>query len=159
MLIYAEDKLGIKKKNICYITLGTLVYFFVGLSVVTKIFSTLYLLYKSACLFYSINGVEHKQIIIDWSIYGMFSLIEIVTDCVSCVIPFYNFGKLLVLLWLFSDYTQGSSKIYVNYIEPYLQNNDKLMLELEKKINEIYKKKKIVDMEKITAFVGNIIHQ
>lgn len=123
-LVYLEEKTKIKKTTYLFGLVGLIFYMSVGINFMLKLFSTLFLIYRSRLILYSVDSAEHKELVIDWLIYGIFNTIELFTDYISFVIPFYGYIKMGILIWLFGSYTNGSHKIYKNYIEPYFKKYD-----------------------------------
>jgi hypothetical protein len=134
---YLEEITHIRKSNIFILTTSVFFCIFVGLNVMIKLLSTLYLIYRSGCILYSVDKVEHKKCIIDWIGYGLFIIIELFTDYISYVIPFYHTVKMILLFWLFSEFTNGSEKIYIGYVEPYFKKYDISLMNLNDLIKRI----------------------
>ena len=59
-----------------------------------------------------------------WVVYGLFTVVESGTDVLFYWIPFYNFVKIGVLVWLYSPTTRGAQKIYTNVINPFLSRHE-----------------------------------
>ena len=158
-LVYLEEKTNVKKSTYLFGLMGLIFYMSVGINFMLKLFSTLFLIYKSRLILYSVDSAEHKELVIDWLIYGMFNIIELYTDYISFVVPFYGYIKMAILIWLFGSYTNGSHKIYKNYIEPYFKKYDFSKMNLSDifgnvDINKIYfDKNKSINLNTIKNYI------
>jgi hypothetical protein len=158
-LVYLEKKTNIKKSTYLFGLMALMFYMSVGIHFMLKLFSTLYLVYRSRLILYSVDSVEHKELVIDWLIYGMFNIIELFTDYISFVIPFYGYIKMGILIWLFGSCTNGSHRIYKNYIEPYFKKYDFSKLNLSDifgnvDINQVFfDKNKSINLNTIKNYI------
>uniref|UniRef100_T1H073 Receptor expression-enhancing protein n=1 Tax=Megaselia scalaris TaxID=36166 RepID=T1H073_MEGSC len=83
---------------------------------------------------------EIKQWLIYWVVFAVFTFFETVTDFAVPWFPFYREIKLLIILWLVSPGTDGSSVLYGQIILPTLEENEGKILDFAIKTrNKFYK--------------------
>jgi hypothetical protein len=61
------------------------------------------------------------------------------------MIPFYHFGKVCFLIWLFNPATLGAAKLYNGILKPFIKKHegkiDKVFKEVDKMSKELNSKK------------------
>ena len=61
-----------------------------------------------------------------WIVYAFFTCIETFTDIFLAWFPFYYEVKVLVVLWLLSPATKGSSVLYRKFVHPMLTRREQV---------------------------------
>ncbi|CAJ0588072.1 unnamed protein product [Cylicocyclus nassatus] len=64
-----------------------------------------------------------------WAVFGSFLAVDAVLDSIfiSYFIPFYEFGKLLFLLWAVNPYTAGAQFVFDKVLAPFIKRHEKKM--------------------------------
>lgn len=89
--------------------------------------------------YWSIKAIESpevdddKQWLTYWAVYAVFTFIDLFAGFIMKFLPFYFFGKLIFLIWLFMPNTQGAVVVYNLVIS-------KLFNKFEKKIDAHFEK-------------------
>ena len=102
--------------------------------------------------FFSIKAIESKEEDDDklwltyWTIYAIFSFLDLFTGWILKIIPFYFIIKLVFLVWCFMPNTKGAVIIYDKIIKPFFLKNEgnfdrivNKLLEKTKKAEELTK--------------------
>ena len=102
--------------------------------------------------FFSIKAIESKEEDDDklwltyWTIYAVFSFLDLFVGWILKIIPFYFIIKLVFLVWCFMPNTKGAIIVYDKFIKPFfLKNEGKFdrivnkLLEKSKKAGELAK--------------------
>ena len=102
--------------------------------------------------FFSIKAIESKEEDDDklwltyWTIYAVFSFLDLFVGWILKIIPFYFIIKLVFLVWCFMPNTKGAIIVYDKIIKPFfLKNEGKFdrivnkLLEKSKKAGELAK--------------------
>ena len=102
--------------------------------------------------FFSIKAIESKEEDDDklwltyWTIYALFSFLDLFVGWILKIIPFYFIIKLVFLVWCFMPNTKGAIIVYDKIIKPFfLKNEGKFdrivnkLLEKSKKAGELAK--------------------
>lgn len=76
-----------------------------------------------------------------WVAFAAFHTATLFTDVLLCWLPFYELGKLLILLWLVSLKASGAQIVYTYGLEPLIRTNEK---EIDKLIKS--KQKQFTDL-------------
>lgn len=84
----------------------------------------IYPLYASYKAIESKSRDEDTQWLTYWAIYALFTVIETFDALIVKYFPYYFAIKFGLLLWLFSPNTLGAEFIYINFIKPYLFDNE-----------------------------------
>ena len=113
--------------------------------------------------FFSIKAIESKEEEDDklwltyWTIYAVFSFLDLFAGWILKIIPFYFIIKLIFLVWCFMPNTKGAIIIYDKVIKPFFLKNvnkfDKIvnkLMEKTKKAGEIAKSEINKNKEKLT---------
>ena len=113
--------------------------------------------------FFSIKAIESKEEDDDklwltyWTIYAIFSFLDLFTGWILKIIPFYFIIKLVFLVWCFMPNTKGAVIIYDKIIKPFfLKNEGKFdrivnkLMEKTKKAEELAKNEINKNKEKIS---------
>ena len=113
--------------------------------------------------FFSIKAIESKEEDDDklwltyWTIYAIFSFLDLFTGWILKIIPFYFIIKLVFLVWCFMPNTKGAVIIYDKIIKPFfLKNEGKFdrivnkLMEKTKKAGELAKNEINKNKDKIT---------
>jgi len=86
---------------------------------------TIYPAYQSFKAIKSKNGKNYVRWMMYWVVYAVFVATESIIDpFIKFWLPFYYECKMLVLLYLVSSSTRGSSLIYKSWIHPGLSHNE-----------------------------------
>lgn len=89
--------------------------------------------------YWSIKAIESpevdddKQWLTYWAVYAVFTFIDLFAGFIMKFLPFYFFGKLIFLIWLFMPNTQGAVIVYNLVLS-------KLFKKFEKKIDSHFEK-------------------
>lgn len=73
---------------------------------------------------------ETKQWLVYWVVFAAFTICEGFTDVIIAWVPLYREIKLMLILWLVSPGTDGSSLLYGEIIFPVLEQNEGKLLEM-----------------------------
>lgn len=63
-----------------------------------------------------------------WIVFAFFTSCETFTDVLLSWLPFYYEMKVLVVLWVLSPATEGSSVLYRNFVHPMLNKREKVIM-------------------------------
>ena len=87
-------------------------------------------------IFYSLKSLQSreedddKQWLTYWIIYSCTNILDVFSDYIMAVMPFYFFIKIVFLMWMFLPNIRGAEVIYHNlikkYFKKYLDDVDKL---------------------------------
>lgn len=61
-----------------------------------------------------------------WIVYAFFTCIETFTDIFLSWFPFYYEVKVIIVLWLLSPATKGSSTLYRKFVHPMLTRREQV---------------------------------
>ena len=113
--------------------------------------------------FFSIKAIESKEEDDDklwltyWTIYALFSFLDLFVGWILKIIPFYFIIKLVFLVWCFMPNTKGAIIVYDKIIKPFfLKNEGKFdrivnkLMEKSKKAGELAKNEINKNKDKIT---------
>ena len=113
--------------------------------------------------FFSIKAIESKEEDDDklwltyWTIYAVFSFLDLFVGWILKIIPFYFIIKLIFLVWCFMPNTKGAIIVYDKFIKPFFLKNeskfDKIvnkLLEKTKKAGDLAKNEINKNKEKLT---------
>ena len=113
-----------------FLAIGVSVFVFVflvwgvGAQFVTNLIGFAYPLYesfRSLAAAQSTSAVHNQQQWLTyWVIYGIFALVESLTDFFLYWVPFYHLVKIAFLVWCFLPTTRGAEVLYVKLVEPIL---------------------------------------
>jgi receptor expression-enhancing protein 5/6 len=93
--------------------------------------------------YWSIKAIESpeenddKQWLTYWSVYAVFSFLDLFAKFILKIIPFYYVVKLIFLVWCFMPNTQGALFIYNKVLRNFFIKNEEI---LNKYVNKIMKK-------------------
>jgi receptor expression-enhancing protein 5/6 len=62
---------------------------------------------------------DDKRWLTYWLVFGTFSILDHLVECVLAYVPFYFLFKLAFLLYLFMPFTDGANMIYEKYLSPF----------------------------------------
>ncbi|EYB88849.1 hypothetical protein Y032_0240g3339 [Ancylostoma ceylanicum] len=64
-----------------------------------------------------------------WAVFGSFLAVDAVLDSlfIHYFIPFYEFGKLLFLIWAVNPYTSGAQFVFDKMLAPFIKRHEKKM--------------------------------
>ncbi|KAL6744549.1 hypothetical protein Aduo_017472 [Ancylostoma duodenale] len=64
-----------------------------------------------------------------WAVFGSFLAVDAVLDSlfIHYFIPFYEFGKLLFLVWAVNPYTSGAQFVFDKMLAPFIKRHEKKM--------------------------------
>lgn len=105
-------------------------YIFSGMKAITTMVGVIYPTYCTLKAIKSEDKEDDTLWLCYWVIYGILSLIESITDVLFFWVPFYQFIKIILYLFLFSPTFQGAKTLYDKFLSPVV---DKLE-DFEKKL-------------------------
>ena len=113
--------------------------------------------------FFSIKAIESKEEDDDklwltyWTIYALFSFLDLFVGWILKIIPFYFIIKLVFLVWCFMPNTKGAIIVYDKIIKPFFLKNEGIidkyfnkLAEKTKKAGELAKNEINKNKEKLT---------
>lgn len=90
----------------------------------------LYPAYASYKAVRSKNVREYVKWMMYWIVLATFSAIEQMADLCLTWLPFYYEVKILLILWLLSPATKGSSMLYKKFLHPALARREQVEVEI-----------------------------
>uniref|UniRef100_A0A1A9WW27 Receptor expression-enhancing protein n=1 Tax=Glossina brevipalpis TaxID=37001 RepID=A0A1A9WW27_9MUSC len=96
-------------------------------------FGTLYPAYASYKAVRTKNVKEYVKWMMYWIVYAFFTCFETFTDIFLSWFPFYYEVKVVIVLWLLSPATKGSSTLYRKFVHPMLTRREQ---EIDEYINQ-----------------------
>uniref|UniRef100_A0A1B0C7S0 Receptor expression-enhancing protein n=1 Tax=Glossina palpalis gambiensis TaxID=67801 RepID=A0A1B0C7S0_9MUSC len=87
-------------------------------------FGTLYPAYASYKAVRTKNVKEYVKWMMYWIVYAFFTCCETFTDIFLSWFPFYYEVKVVIVLWLLSPATKGSSTLYRKFVHPMLTRRE-----------------------------------
>lgn len=96
-------------------------------------FGTLYPAYSSYKAVRTKNVKEYVKWMMYWIVYAFFTCIETFTDIFLSWFPFYYEVKVIIVLWLLSPATKGSSTLYRKFVHPMLTRREQ---EIDEYLNQ-----------------------
>uniref|UniRef100_A0A7G3AW52 Receptor expression-enhancing protein n=1 Tax=Lutzomyia longipalpis TaxID=7200 RepID=A0A7G3AW52_LUTLO len=91
---------------------------------VILLFGTLYPAYASYKAVRTKNVKEYVKWMMYWIVYAFFTCIETFTDIFLSWFPFYYEVKVILVIWLLSPATKGSSTLYRKFVHPMLTRRE-----------------------------------
>ncbi|KAF0301123.1 Receptor expression-enhancing protein 2 [Amphibalanus amphitrite] len=91
---------------------------------VILVFGTLYPAFASYKAVRTKNIKEYVKWMMYWIVFAFFTCLETVTDLFLVWFPFYYEIKILLVIWLLSPVTRGSSILYKKFVHPWLERNE-----------------------------------
>uniref|UniRef100_A0A7S0UZ58 HVA22-like protein n=1 Tax=Polytomella parva TaxID=51329 RepID=A0A7S0UZ58_9CHLO len=67
------------------------------------------------------NKKEKEKWLTYWSVYGALLLLESLSDSILNWFPYYYHAKFALLIWLLNPETDGSRKLYNQYMKPFFK--------------------------------------
>ncbi|XP_052862761.1 uncharacterized protein LOC128269358 isoform X2 [Anopheles cruzii] len=101
------------------------------------LFGTLYPAYASYKAVRTKNVKEYVKWMMYWIVFAFFTCIETFTDILLSWFPFYYELKVIIVLWLLSPATRGSSTLYRKFVHPMLTRREQ---EIDDYINQAKEK-------------------
>ncbi|XP_062559220.1 uncharacterized protein DDB_G0284459-like isoform X4 [Armigeres subalbatus] len=101
------------------------------------LFGTLYPAYASYKAVRTKNVKEYVKWMMYWIVFAFFTCIETFTDILLSWFPFYYEIKVIIVLWLLSPATRGSSTLYRKFVHPMLTRREQ---EIDDYINQAKEK-------------------
>lgn len=92
--------------------------------IVILLFGTLYPAYASYKAVRTKNVKEYVKWMMYWIVFAFFTCIETFTDILLSWFPFYYEIKVVIVLWLLSPATRGSSTLYRKFVHPMLTRRE-----------------------------------
>ncbi|KAG5870192.1 hypothetical protein JTB14_023181 [Gonioctena quinquepunctata] len=92
--------------------------------VVILLFGTLYPAYASYKAVRTKNVKEYVKWMMYWIVFALFTCIETFTDVFLSWFPFYYEIKIVLVIWLLSPATKGSSILYRKFVHPTLSSRE-----------------------------------
>ncbi|XP_075169626.1 uncharacterized protein LOC142241729 isoform X2 [Haematobia irritans] len=96
-------------------------------------FGTLYPAYASYKAVRTKNVKEYVKWMMYWIVYALFTCTETFTDIFLSWFPFYYEVKVVIVLWLLSPATKGSSTLYRKFVHPMLTRREQ---EIDEYLNQ-----------------------
>ncbi|XP_055855653.1 receptor expression-enhancing protein 2 isoform X3 [Episyrphus balteatus] len=96
-------------------------------------FGTLYPAYASYKAVRTKNVKEYVKWMMYWIVYAFFNCTETFTDIFLSWFPFYYEVKVIIVLWLLSPATKGSSTLYRKFVHPMLTRREQ---EIDEYLNQ-----------------------
>ncbi|KAJ8920427.1 hypothetical protein NQ315_005295 [Exocentrus adspersus] len=91
---------------------------------VILLFGTLYPAYASYKAVRTKNVKEYVKWMMYWIVFALFTCIETFTDVFLSWFPFYYEIKIVLVVWLLSPATKGSSILYRKFVHPMLSSRE-----------------------------------
>lgn len=91
---------------------------------VILVFGTLYPAYASYKAVRTKNVKEYVKWMMYWIVFALFTCVETFTDVFLSWFPFYYEIKIILVLWLLSPATKGSSILYRKFVHPMLSRRE-----------------------------------
>jgi len=91
---------------------------------VILLFGTLYPAYASYKAVKTKNVKEYVKWMMYWIVFALFTCTETFTDVFLSWFPFYYEIKVILVLWLLSPATRGSSILYRKFVHPMLSSRE-----------------------------------
>uniref|UniRef100_A0A2P2I6T8 Receptor expression-enhancing protein n=1 Tax=Hirondellea gigas TaxID=1518452 RepID=A0A2P2I6T8_9CRUS len=89
------------------------------------VFGTLFPAYYSYKAVKTKNVKEYVKWMMYWIVFAFFTCLETITDLfLAFWFPFYYEAKILLVLWLLSPATRGSSVLYRKFVHPWLTQRE-----------------------------------
>ncbi|XP_050293316.1 uncharacterized protein LOC126733907 isoform X3 [Anthonomus grandis grandis] len=101
--------------------------------VVILVFGTLYPAYASYKAVKSKHVKEYVKWMMYWIVFALFTCTETFTDIFLSWFPFYYEIKIILVIWLLSPATKGSSILYRKFVHPMLSSREQ---EIDEYINK-----------------------
>jgi len=92
--------------------------------IIILLFGTLYPAYASYKAVRTKNVKEYVKWMMYWIVFALFSCSETFTDIFLSWFPFYYEIKVIIVLWLLSPATKGSSTLYRKFVHPMLTKRE-----------------------------------
>lgn len=100
---------------------------------VILVFGTLYPAYSSYKAVRTKNVKEYVKWMMYWIVFALFTCAETFTDVFLSWFPFYYEIKIILVVWLLSPATKGSSILYRKFVHPTLSSREQ---EIDEYINK-----------------------
>jgi receptor expression-enhancing protein 1/2/3/4 len=91
---------------------------------VILLFGTLYPAYASYKAVKTKNVKEYVKWMMYWIVFALFTCAETFTDVFFSWLPFYYEIKIILVIWLLSPATKGSSILYRKFVHPALSSRE-----------------------------------
>ncbi|CAH1134574.1 unnamed protein product [Ceutorhynchus assimilis] len=88
------------------------------------VFGTLYPAYSSYKAVKTKNVREYVKWMMYWIVFALFTCTETITDIFLSWFPFYYEIKIILVIWLLSPATKGSSILYRKFVHPMLSSRE-----------------------------------
>lgn len=92
--------------------------------IVILLFGTLYPAYASYKAVKTKNVKEYVKWMMYWIVFALFTCTETFTDIFLSWFPFYYEIKIILVIWLLSPATKGSSILYRKFVHPMLSSRE-----------------------------------
>ncbi|XP_044257860.1 receptor expression-enhancing protein 1-like isoform X2 [Tribolium madens] len=103
---------------------------------VILLFGTLYPAYASYKAVKTKNVKEYVKWMMYWIVFALFTCAETFTDVFFSWLPFYYEIKIILVIWLLSPATKGSSILYRKFVHPALSSREQEIDEYISKAKE-----------------------
>ncbi|XP_019877069.1 receptor expression-enhancing protein 2 isoform X3 [Aethina tumida] len=104
--------------------------------IIRLVFGTLYPAYASYKAVRTKNVKEYVKWMMYWIVFAIFTCIETFTDVFLSWFPFYYEIKIMLVIWLLSPATKGSSFLYRKFVHPLLSSREQEIDEYISKAKE-----------------------
>lgn len=104
--------------------------------IVILVFGTLYPAYASYKAVRTKNVREYVKWMMYWIVFALFTCTETFTDIFLSWFPFYYEIKIILVIWLLSPATKGSSILYRKFVHPMLSSKEQEIDEYISKAKE-----------------------
>ena len=153
-----EEKTKIKKKFWIYSFYFLFFVLLINVNIFSNILGYLYLCYNSYILISTKqnNYINFKKIIVFWSIFSFFNVIEIINNLIYDWLPFYNQIKIFTYFWLINNKKINYDLEVISYKNNFIEKNDIVEKNNIIEKNNIVEKNDIIE-KKIKIIEKNII--
>ena len=124
------------------VTAVALVMLGVGQCYITQVIGVAYPAFMSFVALESAGTEDDKQWLTYWVCFGTFNIIDQFAGVILSFIPFYYFLKLGFLVYLMHPSTMGATRIYNDWIAPYVEQYEGKIKQFEKSAADTFNQAK-----------------
>jgi len=129
-----------------------IVYMFSGIRAITNIIGVIYPFYASLKALQKEDKMEDILWLSYWIWYGLFTMIESITDVFLSWIPMYELMKMGFYVYLYAPNTKGALFLYRKVLEPFIIQLEKYEQQF---IKNVYQIKETISDDSITQNSSN----
>jgi receptor expression-enhancing protein 5/6 len=118
----------------------SIIYMFSGLRVLLGLVGVIYPGYMSLKAIKNDNKLDNMLWLSYWIWYGLFTLIESITDILLFWIPMYQFMKMAFYVYLYAPNTKGALFLYRKVLQPLVIRFQQYEYQFIKNVQEVKKK-------------------